>query len=274
MARSSWAGAIVFAGFPIEVTAYNLLKSKSSDSFKTLCDCHKQPIRAPKVCATSGGEVPADKQLKGVQVAPDQFIVVDTTMMEAAAGRSATIEPSYFAPVATITPHLATGVYRLNPGAPAHAKSVAVLWATLHKLGLAMVADDWTTRSGSRDTLVAIYATTDGLTANTLPFTTDLSDAPAFDAPTDQVQDAETAMFTSAIDTLYKRRDFDRSAHASAFNARRAAAVEAAMAGQPVQAVAAAAPAAVPDLMAALQASLDAVKGAPSITPTPEAIAA
>jgi hypothetical protein len=53
MARSSWSGAITFAGFPIPVKAYSLHKSAAKDGFKTLCDCHQQPIVQVRKCVVS-----------------------------------------------------------------------------------------------------------------------------------------------------------------------------------------------------------------------------
>lgn len=260
-ARSSWSGAITFAGFPIGVKAYNVHKSPSKDSFKSLCECHRAPIAQPKTCSVSGDAV--TETLKGHEASKDSFVVVD---MGEAAPSSAALEPEKIVSVASLPLELASGTYRLVASDAANEKSVAILYRSLRKLDAAYVTH-LTMRAGSRDALTVIYAADDGLAAATLPHLTELNDIPSGEGVTGvEISDAETAMFEQAINTLYGGvQSFSHEAFASAYHQRRDAAIEAALKGEKVVAPAAAPAPVVPDLMAALSASLAAAKPAPEL---------
>lgn len=259
MARSTWDGTLIFAGFPIALKAYSLVSS--SASFKTLCKCHGAPINAPKVCATSRKELDDIDQQKGVEVSKDNFVVVDTNAI-ANATKTSSIEPLVgheFSPLASVPLHLSEKAYRMVAG-PGFEKSVAILWNALKDGDLALVSE-WVPRAGSRETLIVLHAGALSLLANTLPYVEQFSDAPAGDVSRIAVAPNERQMFDTAISTLYTVAPFAHDGFTSTYAARRQAAIDAAVAGKPIPA-AAAAPAApaVPDLMAALAASLEAVQ--------------
>lgn len=258
MARSSWTGAIVFAGFPIPVKAYNLVSSPSRESFKTLCRCHGQPIKQQNTCAVDGTAV-TDTD-KGVEIAKGVFKALPLPALEAiqAAGKSAALEPERICPLDTLDLHMSTGAYALIADATAE-KPVAILWRTLAKTDRALVTR-WTMRAGSRDSIVAVHAGPTGLLANTLPFAAQRASVPASTAPSIAVSDPELAMFEQALGALYPNEPFDPAAFTSEYAQRRTKAIEQALAGEAISAPAAPAAAPVPDLMAALQASLSAVQ--------------
>lgn len=256
MARSSWRGSITFAGFPISVKAYNTTKSRSNDSFKTLCPCHGQPIKAPRVCATDGTEIPSSDLHKGVEVSKGNFVRLpdDALASIESAAKTVALDPS-FAPAHTIPLHLSTGSYMIVPDdkVPGSDKPVAILREALANGGYALVAE-WTPRAGSRDSIIVMRPHPDGIIANTLPYTTELvADVPKFVAP--PVEEAERQMFEQVIAANYTPKDFDHTALVSRYKERRDAAVRAALNGQPIEAQEAA-QTAVPDMMAALKASL------------------
>jgi Ku protein len=266
-ARSSWSGAITFAGFPIPVKAYPLAKSASSDSFKTLCPCHGQPIRQDTMCATNGTLVDRADVRKGVELAKGVYHMLDAQVVEQIQGatKSVTIEPEKFCPLDTLPLHMATNGYVIAPESNLGAdKPVAILRAALAKTNVAMVSR-WTPRAGSRDSIIAVYAGPDGLLGITLPHVEQMNSIPSVTLPT--VADAETAMFEQAMTTLYTSGPFTPLDFPSEYNARRKKAIEAAVAGQPVPTAATPVQAPVPDLMAALAASL-------ANAPTKEKIAA
>jgi non-homologous end joining protein Ku len=253
MARSSWDGTLIFAGFPIPLKAYNPIASAAKDSFKTTCTCHGLPIKAPKTCATTGDVLLDTQQQKAVEVSKGTFVVVDTAAIGNAT-KSLSIEPDPnvpFAPMDSVPLHLSEKAYVLVPG-PGVEKSVAILWNALKAKNLGLVTT-WVPRAGSRDSILVLHAGPTGLLANTLPDVSQIAVAPN-----------ELAMFDTAINTLYSVKRFDHPAFVSDFAARKAAAVAAAIAGTPVptQAAAPTAPA-VPDLMAALTNSLAAAGAKP-----------
>lgn len=260
MARSTWSGAITFAGFPIPVKAYNLTPTSKDQSFRTLCECHGAAIAQQNVCTVTNTVLAADKQRKGVEVGKSLHML-DATAVESIKG-SATeaLEIEAVCPIATLDLHAHKGGLVIVPEPKKGAeKPVAILWRTLGKLDAAAVTR-YTPRAGSPDTILAIYAGPKGLLAANLPFEHQLSDTPVFAACDVAVADAEVAMFENALTSMYPNRDYRAGDFVSEHNARRQAAIAAAVAGKPIATTAAPAAAPVPDLMAALAASLAAVQ--------------
>lgn len=275
-ARSSWAGSIVFAGFPIPVKAYNLIASPSKEGFKTLCACHGAPIKQENTCATTGKALDAAEQRKGVEVAKDAYRTLDDAAISAinGVGKSVALEVEAICPLDTLPLTTVTGCFRIVADSKAGAdKPVAILWAALKKSNMAIVTR-WTPRAGSRDAIIAIHPGDSGLLANTLPFEHQLTAAPTDNTASIAVSDAEMAMFEQAMNTLYTVGPYAAKHFVSDHNARRAKAIEAAVAGKPVDVAAVAAAPVVPDLMAALAASLQGAGATPVQSPDKEPITA
>jgi non-homologous end joining protein Ku len=260
--RSSWAGPITFGGFPFGVKAYPLLASASKDRVKTLCSCHNTAINAPKVCSVTRKELTADQQIKGVEKSKDAYAVVDSAALDAASGpKSPAIVPQRVVHLTTVPFHLTVTAWRLVPE-PGQEAAVAGLQAILQKSGKALEMPGFVPRNGSPDTVVIVYGRDDELLASTIADTTKINPAPAVATPITGLPDAQLAIFTQVLDTLYPQGDFDVTAFTSQHATRRAAAINAALAGTAVATPTTAAPAApaVPDLMAALEASLKAAQ--------------
>lgn len=259
-ARSTFAGALSIAGFPFNFRAFNAISSVKNESFKTLCKCHGEPIAQRNTCATTGAVL--DEVDKGVPHGAGFHALPDATIESIkAVGKSVVLEPKGFPLVSTVPLTLATGSFRIthDPKVPGSDAPVATLWRVLHKTGRALVTE-WTPRAGSPDAILVIHADDDGLLANTLPWAVELTGAPVGECPTTVVPDAQVAMFEQAITTLYSTDPFDLNAHASAYKERRAKAIEAALDGKEPVAAPEPEAAPVPDLMAALKASLAAVQ--------------
>ena len=254
-ARSTWSGAISFAGFPIPVKAYNVTKSRASDSFKTLAP-NGEPVK--QVLVDSNGEAVVRAECgKGVEVAKGTYAALAPEAVEAiqSAERTGSLEPSHFCDLDTVPITLATGSFRFLPNdkVPGAEKSVQTLWNGLRASGKAMVAE-WTPRAGSRDSIIVLYADEQGIAGVQLPYAAELNDLPKFEP----VEDEKAAqMFSQVIEASYEARDFNHEEHASTWKARRDAAVEAALEGKPVEAAAPAEAAGTPDLLAAMAAALD-----------------
>jgi DNA end-binding protein Ku len=265
-ARATWSGAITFAGFPINVRAYSAVKSRSSDSFKTLAPTDKLPVRQQLV-DTNGDVVERADCAKGVEIAKGKFaeLAPDAIEMIQSAERSVTLDVDRFAALESVPLHLATGTFRILPDSkvPGADGPVGILWNGLRKTRRALVTT-WTPRAGSRDAILVIYAVEDGLVANTLPYEVELNELPAW-APEHNEQAA--SLFEQFVATQYSTDDFDLGAFESTYKARRDAAVQAALNGEVIEAPASAEPAkaAVPDLMAAMSAAVgDTPKKAPA----------
>lgn len=263
-AKATWTGAIDFGGFPIHLRAYNLVRSRSADSFKTLCPCHQQPVVMPKTCRETGDVVILEDCFKGVEVSRSDIRMLPNEAVEAIKDSETTKQLSIHSlpPAATVPLHLALGHYRLTPDEKVAGSDgpVGILWNGLRASERCLMTE-WVTRAGSRNSLVAIHADVHGLNGTTLPYATDFNDVPEhkFEVNTD----AE-AMF----EAFSKQQGLDLSGFAhtqfvDAYAERRKQAIDAALAGKPIE-VKSATPAApaVPDLMALMKASLDQAGGA------------
>ena len=76
MPRSMWKGAVSFGMVAIPVRLYLATESKSV-SFRSLCPCHKQPIKQKRHCAVTDDVLDWKEVLKGFEITKDQFVVLD-----------------------------------------------------------------------------------------------------------------------------------------------------------------------------------------------------
>jgi len=269
MARPTWSGALTFAGFPIHVRVYPTLASRSGESFKTLAPTDQRPIKQQYV-DSSGAPVERADCLKGVETGKDTYAVLSPDAVEAiqSAERTDTLEALRFPLAETVPLHIHKATYRVVPDAKVAGSDgpFKILWNGLRKTGRAYVTK-WVPRAGARDEIVVFVATEYGIDAHTLPFETDMSvDLPEWKPEEDE--DA-AAVFEQVVDTQYDTTAFAHHALTSDYAERRAAAVKAALNGEEIVVPAQAeAQAKVPDLMAAMQASLSgAGKKAPAKKP-------
>lgn len=258
--RAAWSGAINFAGFPIHLAAYNTVKSRSGESFKTLDPKDLQPVRQLLV-DHEGNEVDRAATRKGVELSRGNITPLDPAAVEAiqAVERTDTIEPLNFAPMDSVRAvmHMALGFWSLVPNekVPGADGPAEILWNGLKASGRGLVAT-FVPRAGSRDQLLVVHADEYGLNGSLLPFADEIAD----DIPRHVYAENEQAaqMFDQFVGLNYTTDDFTHTAYESEHRKRRAEAIEAALKGETI---AVAAPAeskpAVPDLMAAMQASLE-----------------
>lgn len=257
MARSAWAGAVEFGGFPIHLKAYSLLRSKAAESLKNLCPCHGQPVVMPKVCATTND--PVLDPGKGVLVGRNLF-PLDDAAIEALekADRTDVLTIGGLPPRASVPLHLGIKHYRLVPNddVPGSHGPANILWNGLRGNDRALIAE-WVMRAGSRNQLVAVCADTHGLTGVVLPYASDFNDVPEHAFAEDEAQAQMFATF--AEQQGIPLDDFAHSAYEDTYGKRRASVISKVIAGEPVPVnVGAPAKAAVPDLMAAMQAAMSA----------------
>lgn len=280
-ARAAWSGAITFGGFPIHVEAYSLLKSASADSFKGLCPCHHEPITQVKRCATTDDVIANDMIVKGAVVGrgksatyhPLTAEVVDA--IAAGAGeRSSALEILALPPAVSVPFHLATGRYRIVPDKDVAGSEgpVGILWNGLMASERALIST-WSKRAGSKPVPMAMRADIYGLTAVDLPFVTDLNDGvPEHKFEANEQAQAMFEQFASMQG--YSTDEFSHVALVDEYAERRADLIAKAIAGEKFEPseVATQAVAAVPDLMAAMQAALsNATPPAKAKKPKPKA---
>lgn len=271
MARSAWTGAINFAGFPLNVTAY-AVTGKSAKSFKTLCGCHDKPVVAPKVCAVTKDEPTETK--KGWEVAKDKLAVIPTEAVEQLKESGTNLlEIERFAPRASIPFVFSKSVYRFVADAKVAGSEgpVNIIWNGLLASERVAVIDGWIARAGSTPTTLVIHADEVGLLGNTLPYLTDLKDAPTGTFTKDE---KAAAMFEQFVDLNYLVEDYDIGLYTDTYAEKREALIAKAIAGEEIvtDAPAEAPKPAGPDLMAAMAAALgDTPAARTKSKPTPKA---
>lgn len=253
--RSSWSGAITFAGFPMHVRAYNLLKTAKPHSLKMLAD--DKPVRRVYL-DSNDKEIEQAACGRGVEVSKGKIVPLDPAVVEAIgkAERTDTLTIGEFATRETVPLHLASGHFRLIPDdkIPGSAGPCNILWNGLRATGLVLITE-WVMREGSRNQLVAVAVEAGQLVAHVLPYTTDLADAPTFDEFTED--EAQASMFGQFVSTQYAVGDFDHAAHEDQYSKRRSELIAKALTGEAIEVEqTTATPAPVPDLMAAMEASL------------------
>lgn len=257
MSRAAWNGAITFAGFPINIALHSLTKSASAESFTRLDPVHQQPVKQV-LLNIDGDPVAQTDCLKGVKQGKDTFFPLPPEAVEAIqqAGRTETLEGD-FPPAASVRWEFTNGVYRVvpDPKVPGSEGPVGILWNGLIGSERAFVTKI-VLRAGSRDKILAVTADDHGLTGRTLAFAEELADVPEF---LPEPNDKAAAMFEQFLAVQDANvDDFAHDAWKSEYLARRADAVQRALAGEAIEAPASApTPAAAPDLMAAMAAALD-----------------
>ncbi|HXA41316.1 MAG TPA: Ku protein [Candidatus Solibacter sp.] len=76
MPRSMWKGAISFGMVAIPVRLYLATESKSV-SFRSLCPCHKQPIKQKRHCPVDDEVLDYKDVVRGFEISKDTFVVMD-----------------------------------------------------------------------------------------------------------------------------------------------------------------------------------------------------
>ena len=234
-AKSTWRGAIDIAGLPVNVAVYPVVKSTTVDSLKLLTPDGKPVEQFYKDPTDPDGRLYKIGELgRGVKTEDGVVPLSDEALdMISDAERSTVIEASYFAPVESLPMELAVAAYSVVPDSKSAGsdRAVNIVWNGLRREGLAYVTQV-TFRSGSKDHVMAIYATDSGLAAITFPFAEDLHGAqPVTVTPDDQAAD----MLAQVIKKKSEIRAFSLDDFQSQSRARRAEAIEAALAGREIQ---------------------------------------
>src|SRR3954465_13539782 len=82
MPRSIWTGAIRFGLGNVPVKLYSAV-SKKAVRFHQLHDKDGVRIQQKRVCPADGEEVPYENTLKGYEISPDKYVLIETEELEA-----------------------------------------------------------------------------------------------------------------------------------------------------------------------------------------------
>src|SRR3954452_16223681 len=254
MARSIWRGAISFGLVNVPVKLYSAV-SKKSVRFNQLHATDHARINMKRVCSVEGEEVPFDQIVKGYEISPDRYVVIEPAELEALdPKKTRTIDIEDFVDIEQIDPLYYEHPYYLMPDTGA-AKAYKLLLTALKGTGKVAIAR---VVIRQKEYLTAIRPAGEVLTMETMLFADELIDPEQIDEypdPDVTATDRELQMAEQLVESL--ATDFDPSRYHDTYREKVLELIERKAQGEEVAVQAAPEqPTAVPDLMAALEASL------------------
>ncbi|BBB92610.1 MAG TPA: Ku protein [Methylomusa anaerophila] len=139
MPRPVWSGAISFGLVNIPVKLYNAVKKKTIH-FNQLRKSDGCRINLKKVCSTDGAEVPNENIVKGYEISPDRYVVVSSEELETIQPKNAkTIAIEDFVSLSEIDPMYFDNSYYMTPD-KGSAKAYALLLKAMQKTGKVAIA--------------------------------------------------------------------------------------------------------------------------------------
>ena len=259
MPRAIWTGAISFGLVTVPVKLYAAVQSKTVKFNQLDAEDHSR-IAMKRTNAQTGEEVPYDRIVKGFEIAPDRYVVLEPQELESLDPRKTkTIDIEGFVELSELDPIYFDHPYYLVPGTGG-AKPYRLLVDAMRESGRVGIAK---VVIRSKQQLVALRPIGDALAMSTMVFHDEVVPADSLDEvpSADEVEanPRELEMATALVESLTeawepeKYHDTYRE-DVLALIERKAAGEEIAI--QPAREE----PSQVPDLMSALKASLDAVR--------------
>jgi DNA end-binding protein Ku len=262
MARAIWTGSVSFGLLNVPVRLYSAV-SRKSVSFRELRASDSSRVRHRRVAEADGEEVPYEEIVKGYEIAPEQYVVLTRDELEELdPQKTKAIEIQDFVDLDEIDPIYFDSPYYLGPAEGAE-KAYSLLAAAMKASGKVAIAR-FVFRN--KEHLAAIRTSGGVLTLTTMRFADEVVPPAELDdvlpAEQPEVAKREVQMAEQLIESL--TRSFDPSAYRDEYREELLAMIErkaageeivAALEGEEREATKA------PDLMAALEESIAAVKG-------------
>jgi len=263
MPRAIWSGAISFGLVNIPVKLYSAV-SRKTVRFNQLDAESGQRIRQQRVNPETGEEVPYEQIVKGYEISPDQYVTISNEELDALEPqKTRTIDIEQFVDLEQIDPIYYDHPYYLAPdkGAGKAYKLLLDAMEQADKVGIARVV------IRSKENLVALRSYNGAITMETMLFPDEvvepssIEDLSAVDGDVKTTK-RELDMAKQLIESL--SGDFDPSGFRDEYRDRVLDLIERKAAGDTIT-VEAPEPERkeVPDLMAALEASIASSKSPP-----------
>jgi DNA end-binding protein Ku len=270
MPRSIWTGAISFGLVTVPVKLYSAVQRKSV-RFHQLSGKSGVRIAQKRVDPTTGDEVAYEDIVKGYEIAPDQYVRIEPAELESLdPKKTKTIEITDFVALDEIDPIFYDHPYYLAPAAGG-AKPYRLLYEAMQETRRVAIAK---VVIRQKENLVAIRPMEGGvLGMSTMVFADEVVPPDRLDDLPGEVEATpqEVEMAKLLIDQL--AADFEPEKYADTYREEVLALIERKAEGREIAVQPALEEEAkpVPDLMAALKASLDAVqKGDGGAKPRPK----
>ncbi|MQA74769.1 MAG: Ku protein [Solirubrobacterales bacterium] len=260
MPRAIWSGSISFGLLNVPVKLYSAV-SKKSVSFRELRESDGSRIRHKRVAEADGEEVDYGDIVKGYEVAPEQYVVITRDELdEIDPKKTRAIEIQDFVDLDEIDPIYFDHPYYLGPDKGAE-KAYALLVNAMedaHRVAIARFV------LRNRESLAALRPMSGVLTMATMRFADEVvstDELAEVAGEAEKPQKRELEMAKALIDSLSS--GFDPEQYRDEYREELLALIERKAKGESVVETTSEAPqpTKAPDLMAALEESLAAVKG-------------
>jgi DNA end-binding protein Ku len=261
MARAIWSGSISFGLLNVPVKLYSAV-ARRSIALREIRESDGARIRHKRVAEGTDEEVPYERIIKAYELAPDQYVPLTRDELGSLdPKKTRAIEVQDFVDLDEIDPIYFNSPYYLGPADGAE-KAYALLARAMEKSGKVAVCR-FVLRN--KEHLAAIRPSDGVLTLTTMRFAdevvppSELDDVLPEEAPS--VGRKEVEMAEKLIDSL--TTDFDPGAYRDEYREELLAMIERKTEGKELVTAPAeeAQPTKAPDLMAALEQSIAAVKG-------------
>jgi DNA end-binding protein Ku len=265
MPRAIWTGAISFGLVNVPVKLFSAVQRKSVRFNQLDAEGHVR-ISMKRVNPATGEEVPYERLVKGYEIGPDRYVVVEPEELEALEPRrTRTIDILDFVELAEIDPIFYDHPYYLAPGAGG-SKPYKLLLDAMRETGKVAIAK---VVIRQKEALVAVRPHGDLLQMDTLVYFDEIVPQDRIDDLPDeevQVTERELAIAKQLVESL--ATGWTPEQYQDEYREKVLQLIEQKAAGEDVvvQPVAEE-EAPVPDLMSALKASLDAVRERPGGEP-------
>ena len=256
MPRAIWSGAISFGLVNIPVKLFSAVNRKTV-RFNQLDGSDNSRVRQKRINENTGEEVPYENLVKGYEIGPDRYVVITPDELDSVQPeKSRSIDIEDFVDLEQIDPMFFDHTYYLAPGTGAE-KAYALLLKAMEETGRVAIAR---VVIRSKENLVAIRPRDGVLVMETMLFSDevvspDSLDEVSSDGKSEKTTKREVDMARQLIDSLSS--DFEPEKYRDEYRDRVLEMIERKAEGEEITIEAPAEePEAVPDLMAALEASI------------------
>lgn len=261
MPRAIWTGSVSFGLLNVPVKLYSAVSSRSI-RFRELRESDGSRVRHKRVAEEDGEDVAYEEIVKGYEIAPDQYVVMSRDELEALdPKKTKAIEIEDFVDLDEIDPIYFNQPYYLGP-APGAERAYALLAQAMGEQRKVAISR-FVLRN--KESLAAIRSDGRVLTLATMRFADEVVPVDQLDGVLgeDDIEPKprEVEMAKALIDSL--ANDFDPTSYKDEHRAELLKLIERKAAGEKIVSADAEAPkpTKAPDLMAALEESLAAIKG-------------
>jgi DNA end-binding protein Ku len=261
MARAIWSGTISFGLLNVPVKLYSAV-SRKTIRFNELRESDSSRVRHKRVAESDGKEVPYEEIVRGYEISPDRYVIFSRDELEDLnPAKTRAIEIQDFVDIEQIDPIYFDSPYYLAPAAGAE-KAYGLLVKAMENAGKAAIAR-FVLRN--KEHLAAIRPMDGVLTLTTMRFADEVVSPKELDDvipdSSPRVEKREREMAEKLIESL--AGDFKPEKYRDEYREQLLSLIEQKAQGKEIVASATEEPepTKAPDLMAALEESLAAVKG-------------